>query len=185
MKPALAPRFVRLLLLLAALVAVALVARAVWLRPSDNAATAAADSTGVGMRSAMLWFASADGDSLVAEPRELPEAGTLHARVAACIAALEQGPRLGGVRTLPAGTRLLHAYLDESGLLTLDLSRDLRQGFRGGARAEELAIGSLVRTVSAGVPEGRRLRIVCAGSPLASLGGHIPLDRPLDPADWP
>jgi len=26
---------------------------------------------------------------------------------------------------------------------------------------------------------------VCAGRPIATLGGHLPLDRPLDVADWP
>jgi hypothetical protein len=31
----------------------------------------------------------------------------------------------------------------------------------------------------------RQVLIVCEGVPLASLGGHLPLDRPLDPADWP
>ena len=75
--------------------------------------------------------------------------------------------------------------MDEAGLLTLDLSRAFRQGFKGGARAEELALGALIRTLSASVPEAQHIRIVCAGSPLASFGGHFPLDQPLDPNDWP
>src|SRR5207249_3755858 len=86
----------------------------------------------------------------------------------------------GGLRALAAGTALLHAYLDEAGLLTLDLSRPFRQGFEGGARAEELTLASLVRTLGAGVPEARRVRIVCAGVALQTLGGHFPLDQPLD-----
>ena len=133
----------------------------------------------------MLWFASPEGDSLVSEPREMPEQPELHAHVAALVAALEQGPRTGGERTLPEGTMLLHAYLDDSGLLTLDLSRPFRQGFQGGARAEELALGSLVRTIATGVPDAKRIRIVCAGVALPTLGGHFPLDQPLDPDDWP
>ena len=145
----------------------------------------AADSSGAGLRAATLWFASPQGDGLTAEPRELPEQSELHARVGTLVAALEQGPREAGVRTLPPGTTLLHAYLDDAGLLTLDLSRPFRQGFNGGARAEELVLGSLVRTLSANVPEAKRIRIVCAGAPLRSLGGHFPLDQPLDPEDWP
>lgn len=170
----------------AIVIAVALVARS-WLmrEPVTNTPEVRSDSTGVGMRTALLWFASPDGDSLVAEPRELAEQTDLHARVAALVAALEQGPREGGVRTLPSGTQLLHVYLDEAGLLTLDLSRPFRQGFHGGARAEELALGSLVRTLAAGVPEAKQMRIVCVGVALPSLGGHFPLDQPLDPADWP
>jgi spore germination protein GerM len=143
------------------------------------------DSTSAGMRAVPLWFASADAESLVIEPREMPERIGLHERVAALITALEQGPRAGGIRALPEGTALLNVYLDDAGLLTLDLSRAFRQGFKGGARAEELALGSLIRTVASGVPEAKRIRIVCAGNPLPTLGGHFPLDQPIDPNDWP
>ncbi len=176
----------RLIVAGALLVAAALAWRA-WLeRPADRVPPdAGSDSTSVGLRAATLWFASPDGDSLVAEAREMPEETAVHERVAALVAALAQGPRLGGVRTLPAGTLALHVYLDESGLLTLDLSRAFRQAFTGGARAEELALGSLVRTLAFGVPETKRIRIVCGGVALATLGGHFPLDQPLDPDDWP
>jgi hypothetical protein len=47
-----------------------------------------------------------------------------------------------------------------------------------------MAVSSLVRTVLANVPEARRVLLVCAGSPLATLGGHVPLDQPFDPSDW-
>jgi len=146
---------------------------------------ASADTTGMPLRVARLYFARPDGEGLLEEARELPELPNLHPRVAMLVAALAQGPAGEGVRTLPAGTRVQHSYLDGDGVLTLDLSRAFRQGFQGGALAEEMAIGSLVRTVAAGVPEARRVRIVCGGRPLPSLGGHFPLDRPLDPDDWP
>ena len=146
---------------------------------------AASDTTGTGLRPVALWFGSPEGDSLVAEARQMPEVTGLHERIAALVAALAQGPREGGMRTLPEGTELLHAYLDEAGLLTLDLSRPFRQGFQGGARAEEMTLGSLVRTIAANVPEAKRIRIVCAGVALPTLGGHFPLDQPLDPDEWP
>lgn len=177
----------RRLIVAGALLVAAALAWRTWLeRPASSVPPeAGSDSTVVGLRAATLWFASPDGDSLVAEAREMPEETGVHERVAALVAALEQGPRQGSVRTLPAGTLALHVYLDESGLLTLDLSRAFRQGFTGGARAEELALGSLVRTLALGVPEIKRIRIVCAGVALSTLGGHFPLDRPLDPDDWP
>ena len=168
------------------LVAGALVWRAWTSRPAvEVPEPVASDTTGVGLRAVTLWFGSPGGDSLVAEPREMPEETSLHERVAAIVAALEQGPREGGTRTLPEGTLLLHAYMDEAGLLTLDLSRPFRQGFHGGARAEEITLGSLVRTLATDVPEAKRIRIVCAGVPLPTLGGHFPLDQPLAPEDWP
>ena len=79
----------------------------------------------------------------------------------------------------------MHAYLDDRGLLTLDLSRAFQQGFKGGSRAEELAVGSLVRTLGANVPEVKRVLIVCGGAAIPSLAGHVPLDQPLDTQDWP
>jgi spore germination protein GerM len=174
----------RIIALGVVLVVVALVWRARTSRP-PVVEPPPADSTAAGVHAATLWFPNPAADGLVAESREMPVSALLHDRVAGLVEALEQGPREGGSRSLPEGTLLLHAYLDEGGVLTLDLSRTFRQGFHGGARAEELAIGSLVRTLAANVPEAKRVRITCAGAVLPTLGGHFPLDRPLDPAEWP
>lgn len=181
------PRGVRRLIVVGAVLIAAALAWRAWLeQPAVSVPpVAGSDSTVVGLRAATLWFASPDGDSLMAEAREMPELTGVHERAAALVAALEQGSRFGGARTLPEGTELLHAYLDDAGLLTLDLSRPFRQGSSGGARAEELTLGSLVRTLATGVPEARRIRIVCAGVAMSSLGGHFPLDQPLDPDEWP
>jgi spore germination protein GerM len=172
-----------------AVIALAALAWAAWRwLPSREPATAppvAADSARAGVRSARLYFAAASGDSLMVEPRELVEAATLHERVASLVAELDRGPRAGGVAALPAGTSVLHVFMDERGLMTLDLSRAFQQGFHGGAGAEYLAIASLVRTLGANVPGVHRLLIVCGGEPLPTLDGHLPLDRPLDVEDWP
>ena len=145
---------------------------------------APADSTGSGVKSVRLYFAAPNADSLVGESRELVEAGSLHERVTALVAELDRGPRGGGVAALPAGTAVLHVYLNDRGLMTLDLSGAFRRGFRGGSSAEYLAIASLLRTIGANEPDVRRVRLVCAGRPLSTLGGHLPLDQPLDVADW-
>lgn len=151
-------------------------------RRRNDAAVAAVtvpDTTQTGMRAATLWFASADGDSLVAETRELPEQEGLHARVTVLVAALDQGPARRGVAVLPAGTSVLRVFLDDRGLLTLDLSRAFQQGFRGGSTAEDLAVSALVRTIGDNVPEVRSILFTCGGAPLVTLGGHVPLDRPV------
>lgn len=144
-----------------------------------------ADSIGTGLKAARLYFAAPTGDSLIAEAREMPEVQDLHERVAALVGELDRGPTGRGIATLPAGTSLLHVYLDDRGLLTVDLSRAFQQGFRGGASTEYLAVASLARTLAANVPETRRVMIVCGGEPLATLGGHLPLDRPLEVSDLP
>jgi spore germination protein GerM len=159
-----------------------------WLalrRPPDDVATIEPDSLGTGFKAARLFFASADGDGLVSESRELPESASLRERAASLVAELDRGPAGGGVAALPPGTSLLHVYLDDEGLLTVDLSRAFQQGFRGGSSAEYLAVSSLVRTLGANLPDVRRVLIVCGGSPIPTLGGHLPLDRPFDVPELP
>ncbi len=145
---------------------------------------AAADSA-AGFRSVRLWFVAASGDSLVSEPREVIEQAALHDRVATLLDELTRGPTGPGVTLVPQGTSLRAAYLDERGLLTLDLSAAFRARFRGGAGAEELATAALVRTLCDDLPEVKRVRLVVNGMSPAALAGHLPLDQPIDPADGP
>jgi len=176
--------------LVVGLLAIAVLAWLAWTwtrgRPETPGAGAVSeDSTAVGVKAARLYFGSPDGDSLVVEPREMIETSGLHARVAKLVAELDRGPRGRGVAVLPAGTTVLRVFLDDRGLMTLDLSGAFRRRFRGGSTAEYLAVASLVRTIGANLPEVKRVLLICAGRPIATLGGHLPLDRPLDVSDWP
>lgn len=174
----------------AALLVAAALALAAWRWWHARAAgadgvAAPADTTQAGLRPLTLWFADDGGDSLVSEVRDAPEAESLHERLAQVVDGLARGPERRGTAVLPAGTSVLHAYLDARGELVLDLSRAFQQGFHGGSRAEELAVGSLMRSIGSNLPEVARVRLACGGEPIASLGGHLPLDQPLDPhADW-
>lgn len=156
-------------------------------RGGELAATgpAPADTATTGFRAAPLWFADVSGDSLVGESREIIEQTDLHERVATLVSELARGPSGAGVGLVPAETRVLHVYLSERGLMTLDLSGAFRTDFRGGSSAEVLAIAALARTLAANVPEVRSLLLVCEGAPIGTLAGHVPLDRPLDVAEWP
>jgi spore germination protein GerM len=153
--------------------------------PPPPVVTARPDTVSTGLRSVRLWFAAPNGDSLVSEARDLAEAGTMRDRVAALVAELARGSRHGAVSAVPAGTGVLHVYLDERGLMTLDLSQAFAANFQGGTSAEYLAVASLVHTIGANLPEVKKLLLVCGGAPLATLGGHLPLDRPIDVSDWP
>ena len=146
---------------------------------------AGADSASAGLQLVQVYFASPGADSLVSETREVAEAATLHDRVAGLVRELDRGPTRGGVAVLPAGTSAVFAYQDPNGLLTVDLSRSLVQGFQGGSSTEYLAVASLVRTLAANMSGVKRILLVCGGEPMATLGGHLPLDRPMDVSDWP
>jgi len=143
------------------------------------------DTVSTGLRTVRLWFSAPNGDSLVSESRDVAESGVMRERVSALVAELALGSRHGAVSALPAGTRAVHVYLDERGLMTLDLSQAFAAEFHGGSGAEYLAVASLVRTIGDNLPEVKQLLLVCGGAPLGSLGGHLPLDRPIDVSDWP
>jgi hypothetical protein len=168
----------------------AVLAWAIWQfgiapRRSEIAPAAPSDSVGTGFKAERLYFASPTGDGLVSEMREMVEPQSLHDHVVALVSELDRGPTGPGVAAVPPGTAVLHVYLDDRGLMTLDLSRAFQQGFRGGSSAEYLAVSSLLRTLSANVPEVKRVLLVCGGAPIATLGGHLPLDRPLDISEMP
>jgi hypothetical protein len=154
-------------------------------RRAQEPASAPIDTLSTGYKAVHLFFASASADTLVSESRELAETQTLHQQVASLVSELDRGPTGPGVAALPPGTSVLHVYLDDRGLMTVDLSRAFQQGFRGGSSAEYLAIASLVRTLAANVPEVKRVLIVCGGGPLPTLGGHLPLDRPIEVSEMP
>lgn len=179
-----------LLRVIVAAFAIALIAWLAWRwavtpREPDATGIARSDSATAGYKAARLSFASTTGDGFVSEVREMPDAGELHERVAALIAALARGPEQGGASVLPPGTELLHVYLDDRGTLTLDLSRAFQDRFQGGSSAEYLAAGSLVRTLADNVPDVKRVLFTCGGAPIASLGGHLPLDRPIEVESLP
>ena len=174
----------RVTLLLVAALAIAMLAWLSWRRASAPqppvAVSALADTVRAGLKAVRLYFAAPSGDSLVSEQREMIDEGNLHDRTKALVGALDRGPLVRGVAALPAGTAVIHAYSDEQGLLTVDLSRAFQQGFRGGSNAEFMAIASLVRTLSANLPRVERVLITCGGGPIETLGGHLPLDHPIE-----
>ena len=180
-------RPVRIVLTLVVIAALGFTGWRLWLARQQASAGApvAADTTQAGMRAVTLWYADDSGDSLVSEVREAPEQEGLHDRVSQLVDALARGPERRGVAVLPAGTSLLHVYLDDRGQLTLDLSRAFQQGFHGGSREEDLVVGSLLRTIGSNLPEVKRVVVLCGGAPIGSLGGHLPLDRPIDPHEAP
>ena len=172
----------RILLAVLVVAAIALVGWRAWMwRHGPEVLTGTpADTTQAGLHTVTLWFADAGGDSLVREVREVQEVDGLRARVSQLVDGLVVGPAHGGIAVVPNGTAVLRAYLDDRGQLTLDLSRAFQQGFHGGSREEDLVIGSLVRTIGSNMPEAKRVLFVCSGAPIASLGGHLPLDRTID-----
>jgi spore germination protein GerM len=81
---------------------------------------------------------------------------------------------------LPAGSRVLGVHLDRNSIATVDLSREFRDNFNGGAREEQVTIYALVNTVGA-IDGVQGVRFSIAGKPMDEFAGHLDLSSPLTP----
>jgi len=139
-----------------------------------------------GTRAIELWFPQAAGGQLELETREVVEDDAQGEKVVrTVVGALLDGPENAGlVRSFPEGVTLSHVYRDPGGALYLDFSNQLRLSLRGGSTAEELFVTSLLRTLSANVPNVTRVTVTAGGQPIVSLAGHVRLDGPLSVSEW-
>lgn len=137
-----------------------------------------------GTRSVTLFFASASGDSLVAEQRQILESERVTETVRTLVEELVRGPTAGGRPVFPSGVTVRHVYFDESGDLYVDFSSELVRRFRGGSTAEYLLLASLVRTLAGELPTVSGVTVIVDGRPLATLGGHFGLEAPLAASEW-
>ena len=137
-----------------------------------------------GTRSVTLFFASASGDSLVAEQRQILESERVTETVRTLVEELVRGPTAGGRPVFPSGVTVRHVFFDESGDLYVDFSPELVRRFRGGSTAEYLLLASLVRTLAGELPTVSGVTVIVDGRPLATLGGHFGLEAPLAASEW-
>jgi hypothetical protein len=139
-----------------------------------------------GTRAIELYFPESTGGGLDLETREVVEDQAQGETVVrTVVGALLEGPEQAGLtRAFPEGVTLNHVYRDPGGGLYLDFSNQLRLSFRGGSSEEELLVSSLLRTLSANVPNLARVTITAGGQPIVSLGGHFRLDGPLSVSEW-
>lgn len=139
-----------------------------------------------GTRAIELWFPQAAGGALQLETREVVEDDAQGEKVVrTVVGALLDGPEnVGLIRSFPDDVTLNHVYRDPGGALYLDFSNQLRLSFRGGSTAEELLVTSLLRTLSANVPNVSRVTVTAGGQPIVSLAGHVRLDGPLSVSEW-
>lgn len=128
-------------------------------------------------REVLLYFASQDGFSLVAEAREVPETGE-EQLVMEIIQALGVGPQVKLGPILPPGTRLL-GYSQQDGVATLDFSKELVTAHPGGSMSELLTVYGLVNTLAVNFPHIRKVRILVEEKPVETLKGHVDLRQPI------
>jgi germination protein M len=139
---------------------------------------------GVEVRTLTLYFGVPDSVELGAERRDIPSGAGLGRDLASLFDDLASGPATDLVPLIPKGTRVRHVFLDASGTVYVDFTRELVTGFQGGLSRELLLVRSIARTLTVNYTGISRLQILVNGRAVPSLGGHIDLSRPLTLSDW-
>jgi hypothetical protein len=79
----------------------------------------------------------------------------------------------------PYKVRLLDLYMDNEGVIYIDLGEEIKRNFSGGAIDELKLITGLYKGVKAAVPGCTALKLLIQGSEAESFGGHIDISGPI------
>lgn len=132
-------------------------------------------------RNVVLYFASTDGSSLVAESRDLKACEDDDECVLETVRELIAGPNdTTLIPVLPPQAAVNSVAVDGS-LIKVDFSQELISAHPGGTQSELLTVYGLADTLSVNFPHIRQVEILVAGVPVETLKGHIDLRRPIVP----
>ena len=126
----------------------------------------------------ILFFSDANERFLVAEKRFIPKEKEPEAQAGEMIHALIAGSKTGLVNTFPEKAELEGVKREGEDILSVDFSESLVANHPGGSAAEMATIYSLTNTLTANLPEIKRIRILIGGKERESLKGHIGLRNP-------
>jgi spore germination protein GerM len=127
-----------------------------------------------------LFFASADGQGLVREGREVEVEDAVEDRVESVVDELIRGPLGSHGATLPPNVRILGVKL-KGNVAQIDFGHELKEAAPAGSAGEMTAVYSIVDTVTVNFPEIKAVQLLVEGAPVDSLGGHLDLKDPLPP----
>lgn len=131
-------------------------------------------------REVVLYFASVDGQVLVAETRKINECQLDEDCLRDTVQALIAGPESSLVPILPARVELRGVAVAGT-LVSVDFSQQLISSHPGGTQSELLTIYGLADTLAVNFPHLRQMQILVDGAPVATLKGHVDLRQPINP----
>ena len=141
--------------------------------------TTAGPDAGVPRITATLYYATTDGQALVAVKREVPLAEGVVPQGREILAAQLQPAPEGYVSVVPMGTMLRAFYVTERGDAFVDLSPEIATNHPGGSFTELLTVYAIVNAITANLPTLQRVQILIDGKEADTLAGHVDLRRPL------
>lgn len=149
-------------------------------RPAPAAGATAVTNDGATPHiTATLFYATPEGDTLVAVQREVVLAEGIVAQGRQIVAAQLAGAPEGYVSAIPMGTALRAFYVTDKGDAFVDLSPEVSSAHPGGSLAELLTVHALVNAVTANLPAIKRVQILVDGREVDTIAGHVDIRRPL------
>jgi hypothetical protein len=127
---------------------------------------------------ATLFYASAEGDSLIPVQREVPLAEGLVAQGRQILAAQFAPAPPPYISAIPAGTTLRAFYVTDRGDAFVDVS-GISTGHPGGSLTELLTVHAVVNAVTANLPAVQRVQILVDGREVDTIAGHVDIRQPL------
>ena len=140
----------------------------------------AVENPAVTTREVILYFASVDGQTLVAETRDIAGCQQDDDCLRDTVRALIAGSQGEFAAILPAQV-VLNDVSVEGSLVNVDFSQELISAHPGGTQSELLTIYGLADTLAVNFPHLRQMRVLVDGVPVATLKGHVDLRQPINP----
>jgi len=145
-------------------------------RPVEEAPTSGVfeEEIGEAIQSVALVFADRRADRMVEERREIVVPEDRSGRAKRVLEELAAGPENpAAAPTLPAGTRILSVFFDDTGGAYVDFSEELVTRHPGGSTGELFTIRSVVQTLARNFPGVKRVRFLVEGEEIETIAGHI------------
>jgi hypothetical protein len=146
---------------------------------TETTADEPAEAEAVPHITATLYFATADGTSLIPVQREVPLAEGPVAQGRAILAAQLEPAPAPYISVVPEGTTVRAFYVTDRRDAFVDLSREVSVNHPGGSYTELLTVYAIVNAVTTNLPAVQRVQILIDGKEADTLAGHVDLRRPL------
>jgi spore germination protein GerM len=128
---------------------------------------------------ATLFYASSDGQSLVAIKRDVPLAsGVVEQGRQILLTELQAAPQ-PYLKVIPEGTTLRGFYVTDRGDAFVDLSPEVSRAHPGGSLNELMTVYALVNAVTTNLPAVQRVQLLVDGKEVDAIAGHVDVRRPL------
>jgi spore germination protein GerM len=129
---------------------------------------------------AMLFFASEDGQHLVATEREVALGEGVVAQARSILEAqLIAEPPAPLVSTIPKDSKLRGVFVSDRNEVFVDLEPSIRANHPGGSFQEIMTVYTIVNALLINLPTLQEVQILIGGQEVDTLAGHVDLRRPL------